>query len=250
MIKVFVVDDEPLARMRVKQLLMDYPGEVELIGEADTGKTALEQIDLLKPQAIFLDIQLPDFSGFEVLKQLSYKPLVVFTTAYQEYAIEAFETLSVDYLVKPLMPDRFKIAIEKLKMFSNSTSFPDIKALQTLLDSKSRKKISSLPVKKKDRIILVDLEDIAYLKAEDKYVLVVLQNGKTHLVNKTISQLEEELPEAFFRAHRSYIVNKEFVFEIEKHFKGNLILKLKDVEQSAILTGASFTPRVRALFSL
>ncbi len=251
MIKVVIVDDEALARMRVRELLKTAAADVRIVGEADCGRTAVEVLNRLRPDALFLDIQMPDMSGFEVLQQLSFQPMVVFTTAYSEYAIQAFETLSIDYLVKPLELDRFRKAIDKLKRFSKNTSLDNLQKIEQLFEQmRPTKQSFALPVKKKDRIVLIDFEDISHFKAEDKYVLAHLKDGATHLLNKTISQLEEELPSEFIRVHRSYIVNRTYIQEIEKHFRGRLVLRLRDRKRHAIKTGETYSQRIRDLLGL
>lgn len=251
MIKVIVIDDEGPARLRIKKLIKEQAPQLELLGEADCGSQAIDLIEALRPDAIFLDIQMPDMSGFEMLSQLSYQPMVIFTTAYTEYAIKAFESFSVDYLVKPLEVPRFEKAIEKLNKMSQKTAEPNLASIQAFFQQvKPAAKSFSLPIKKRDRIILVDFEDISHFKAEDKYVQVAMNDGATHLLNKTITQLEKELPEAFIRVHRSYIVNRTYIYEIQKHFKGKLSLKLKDKNGSTILTGETYSAKIKKLMGL
>ena len=132
MYKAFIVEDELPAMKRVKKLLSEHHFTVELVGEADNGKIAIEQIEVLRPDVLFLDIQLPDMTGFEVLSALTYQPLVIFTTAYDQYAIKAFESFSIDYLVKPFDANRFQLAIEKLKKMGNQQKQVDFQKLETL----------------------------------------------------------------------------------------------------------------------
>lgn len=251
MVKTIIIDDESPARMRVKKLMEAHPEQLHLLGEADCGSEAIKMIETLRPDAIFLDIQMPDMSGFDVLSHLSYQPFVIFTTAYSEYAIKAFESNSVDYLVKPIEAERFKKAIKKLELFSKTTNQNNWKKLEKLFQQiKPVKQIFSLPVKKKDKIILIDFEDISHFKAEDKYVLAFMNDGSSHLLNKSITQLENELPEEFIRVHRSYIINRNYIFEIKKYFKGKLILYLKDKSQSEVMTGETYAEKIKGLLGL
>lgn len=251
MIKAIIIDDERLARKRVRELLAKYPAEIQLVGEADNGATAIAVIEKEQPQLLFLDIQMPDMSGFEMLEQLSYQPRIIFTTAYQKYAIEAFEKLSIDYLVKPLTEERFDKAIEKLRLLQSDIKKEDVQQLLDLIKNQAKpKKTFSLPIKKGDKIILVDYEDIAYLNAADKYVNVVLINGQIYLSNKTMTQLEIMVPDTFIRVHRSYLINQNYIAEIEKYFKGTLILTLSDKNKTAIKTGETYSENVKTILGL
>ena len=251
MYKAFIVEDELPAMKRVKKLLSEHHFTVELVGEADNGKIAIEQIEVLRPDVLFLDIQLPDMTGFEVLSALTYQPLVIFTTAYDQYAIKAFESYSIDYLVKPFDANRFQLAIEKLKKMGNQQKQVDFQKLETLLHQHQSKITPvSLPVKKGDKIILLDFEEIIYLKAEDKYVRIFTKNGKDHLCEKSLSKLEQKLPNIFIRVHRSFMVNRNHISEVRKYFKGKLILHLKDKEQTTITTGEKYSASVKSMLGI
>ncbi len=246
MFRTFLVEDEAPARLRVKKLLSDYHNEIDIVGEADHGKTAISEIERLRPEIVFLDIQLPDMTGFMVLEKLSYQPLVIFTTGYEAFAIQAFETCSVDYLVKPFDADRFEKAIQKLRRFGTQKQNIDYKKLNQLLASqKAAAPTYSLPVKTKDRIVLVEYEDIVYLKAEDKYVRVFTKDEQNYLSEQSLAKMEIRLPEDFIRVHRSFIINRSYIGEIRKFFKGKLILILKDKSQTSITTGSTYAGAVR-----
>jgi len=231
MYKAFITEDEYPARLRVKKLLSAYSDEIELVGESDNGKFAIEQIEELRPDVIFLDIHLPDMTGFEMLANLTYQPLVIFTTAYEAYAIKAFETYSIDYLVKPFDTERFNKAIEKLRKFSKQNNPIDYKKLESLLAEKTKKtNPTSLPIKMKDRIILVEYDDICYLKAEDKYVQIFTQSGKSYLSDKSLGGFEKSLNDQFIRVHR--------------------ILIMKDKTQTSITTGGTYSAKVKAILGI
>ena len=131
--RAIVIDDEPAARRLIKNLLDEYNHVVNIIDEAGNGREAVAKIEELKPDLIFLDIQMPDFTGFEVIEKLSYRPNIIFTTAYEQYAIKAFETFSIDYLLKPIKEDRLQQSIEKLKQFGRLNTSINIGNLQDII---------------------------------------------------------------------------------------------------------------------
>ncbi len=208
-------------------------------------------INLYRPEVLFLDIHLPDMNGFDVLKALDYHPMVIFTTAYAEYAVQAFEVFSVDYLVKPFDDIRFKKAIEKISQFKQIHPVPDYAKMATLFFEAQRKpKQTSLAVKSGQKILLIDYEDITYLKADDKYVTVSLSDNKTYLCEKPLGSLEEILPDDFIRVHRSYIINKNWIAEIHRYFKGRLMLVIDDKERTTIITSESYTHTVKPVLGI
>lgn len=245
MYTTFIIEDEYPARLRLHHLMSLNPF-IKLIGEADTGKSAIELINKLRPDVLFLDIHLPDMTGFGVLGGLDYHPMVIFTTAYAEYAVQAFDVLSVDYLVKPFDEGRFHKAVTKISQFKHQDLAPDYTQLANLFYESQRKpKQSSLAVKSGNKIILLDFEDITFLKADDKYVSVNTEN-KTYLCEKTLSTLDNDLPEDFIRVHRSFIINKIWIAEIHKYFKGRLLIVLDDKERTSIITSDSYTSIVKS----
>jgi two-component system LytT family response regulator len=245
MYTTFIIEDEYPARIRLRHLMSLNPS-IKLIGEADTGRSAIEQVNKLRPDVLFLDIHIPDMTGFQVLGALDYHPMVIFTTAYAEYAVQAFEVLSVDYLVKPFEEERFHKAVAKISQFQHQEAAPDFAQLATLFYESQRKpKQSSLAVKSGNKIILLDFEDITFLKADDKYVSVNTEN-KTYLCEKTLSTLDNDLPEDFIRVHRSFIINKIWIAEIHRYFKGRLLIVLDDKERTSIITSDSYTAAVKS----
>ena len=168
-----MIDDEPAARRLMKNLLTPYQDIVVVIDEAGNGREAIEKIEALKPDLIFLDIQMPDLTGFEVIEKLSHKPSIIFTTAYEQYAIKAFETFSIDYLLKPIKEERLEQSIQKLKSFGRISNTIDISGLQEIIRQfQLPAKASALPIKTGDRIILLRYENIVYMEAQDKYVYI------------------------------------------------------------------------------
>jgi len=246
--RAIIVEDERLASERLKSLLETHQLSIDLEGIADTGHLAIQLIEAKKPDVIFLDIQLPDMTGFDVLSKLSYQPWIIFTTAYSEHALEAFKNLTIDYLVKPIEQERFDQAIKKLTL-RNQSSNVDLQLIKSMFLNDVRKP-SSLAIKKKDKIILIDFDEIVYVNAEDKYININTKVGDKHLMGKSLADLLDQLPEQFVRVHRSYIVNKNFVSEIHKHFKGKYILQLSDKLGSKIKTGETYNQVMKEVFGL
>ncbi len=244
MLKGFIVEDEHLASARLQKMLESYTQQIEIIGEADQGAAAIVAIEKERPDFLFLDIQLPDMTGFEVLQALTYQPLVIFTTAYEQYAIQAFDTQSIDYLVKPFRLERFKRAIEKLLKFDGLLSNNEQKTVPQITAPKTENPFA-FPIKLKDRILLLDYEDIAHIKAEEKYISVVTNKGKTYLSDGSLGKLESTLPKYFIRVHRSYIINQNYIKEVRKFFKGKLILILSDTQETTITTGETYSKAVK-----
>lgn len=251
MYTAIIIEDEYPARLRLEQMLGQHQDSIKLLGKADTGKTAIEMINIHHPDVLFLDIHLPDMNGFGVLQALDYHPMVIFTTAYAEYAVQAFEVFSVDYLVKPFDDVRFKKAIDKISQFKHLVPVPDYAKMATLFFEAQRKpKQTSLAVKSEHKILLIDYEDITHLKADDKYVTVSTATNKTYLCEKSLGTLEESLPDYFIRVHRSYIINKTWIAEIHRYFKGRLMLVIDDKERTTVITSESYTHAVKSVLGL
>ena len=245
--KAVMVEDEPLARQRLQKLLIPYSERIELIGEASDGEEGLVLIESLKPDLVFLDVQMPVMNGFEMLQQLSYTPRIIFTTAYDQYAIKAFEENSLDYLLKPIEEQRLYRTIQKLDVLETTEQDNQLHQLIQRLDSEDLKTIT---VTLGDRMILIRVEDIVYFHAEDKYVFVHDREGKKHLISTTLSALEKKLGETFLRVHRSYIINRDHVREIRKSVNGKLTFYMTGTTETRITTGQSYTPLVRKLFQM
>ena len=249
--KAIVIDDEPAARRLMKNLLLEHADAVEVIGEASNGREAIEKIESLKPDLIFLDIQMPDLTGFEVIEKLQHKPNIIFTTAYEQYAIKAFETFSIDYLLKPIKEERLNHSIQKLKLFGKSDSAINMIGLQQIIAQlKTPQKATALPIKTGDRIMLIRFENISYLEAQDKYVFVFTVDGQKHLTDQTLSALEEKLPSHFFRIQKSYIINKEKIKEMHKHFNGRFLFVMDDKSSNRLTSGRTFSDHIKEEFGL
>ena len=249
--KAIVIDDEPAARRLMKNLLKEYEDVVEVVDEAGNGREAVEKIENLKPDVIFLDIQMPDLTGFEVIDQLSEKPNIIFTTAYEQYAIKAFENFSIDYLLKPIKDERLKQSIEKLKQFGRLNQSINVTALQEIIRQfHSPKKATALPIKTGDRINLIRYENISFLEAQDKYVCVFTIEGQKFLTDQSLTILAEKLPSAFCRIHRSYIINKDKIKEMHRHFSGRYLFVMDDKSATRITSGRTYQDVFKAEFGL
>lgn len=225
MIKTILIDDESLARDIVKYYLSSFP-DIEVVAECSDGFEGLKAITQHQPDFIFLDIQMPKINGFEMLELVENPPAVIFTTAFDEYAIKAFEVNAVDYLLKPIEKSRFDIAIQKLPPRLNAG---DNSGNQELLESAamSPAQHNRVVVKKNGVIKIIAVSDIHYLEADDDYVKLSTTEGIFHK-NKTMSFFERTLDaEQFIRIHRSYIINLAQVTKIELKEKDSYIVLLK-----------------------
>lgn len=247
-----LIDDEKLAVKRLARLLENYPETIQVVGEAINGQQGQQYIDNLKPDLIFLDIEMPLLNGFEMLAQLHYMPVVVFVTAFEAYAIRAFEENSIDYLLKPVEKDRLQLTIQKLKKLraENKTVDYNQQLFQVIEQLKPKKELISIPVKMGERILLIRLEEITYFEAEDKYVYLHTGDDKKYLIDYSLSALEEKLPAHFLRASRSVIINQHYIKEIQKYFSGRYVLLINNKTLTKITTGLSYADKVRALLEI
>lgn len=220
-----IVDDEKLARDLLAEYLDDIPN-VTVIGQCSKGKDAVKMIDDLKPQLIFLDVQMPSMTGFDVLDAISHEPYVIFSTAYDQYAIQAFEKDALDYLLKPIDEERFKLAMSRAieRIEKDETN------IDTLISSINKQKeepySSHIFVQKSEKLLNIPVSDIVHLEASGDYTVLTSIDDQ-YLSSTGISKLEQKLnPEVFIRIHRSTIINLEKLKEIEKHFNGGLVVKM------------------------
>jgi two-component system LytT family response regulator len=228
MLRAFIVDDERLAVDRLKRLLK-ATGRVEIAGSATDPETALTQLQQEPVDVVFLDIQMPGLTGFELLARLEADTLVVFTTAYDQYAIEAFAVNSVDYLMKPIEPARLDRALDKLERFT-ADSRPDVRALARELAAHLTpgRRLERVASRVGERTTVLDVARISHFVARERLTFAVI-GGREHLVDYTLAQLEERLDSRrFIRAHRATIVNVAFVQELYPGVDGGVVLRLKD----------------------
>jgi two-component system LytT family response regulator len=225
MSKVIIIDDEPLARSIVKEYLQKHP-DLELVAECGDGFEGVKAIQQYQPDLIFLDIQMPKINGFEMLELLEPAPAVIFTTAFDEYAIKAFESHAVDYLLKPFNQERFTRAVTKWMEKKNATAENVPPALLETA-SQSPSQSQRIVVKNGSKIKIIPVHDIYYLEAADDYVKIHTQEGY-FLKNKTMSHFEQTLDEQqFVRSHRSYIINIQQITRIDPYEKDNHVAILR-----------------------
>lgn len=230
--KAIIIDDERLARKELTNLLADYP-EVEVIGESHNADHAKKNIEALKPDLIFLDIQMPAKTGFDLLEELSFVPQVVFTTAYDEYALKAFEVNAFDYLLKPIEKDRLKDCIKKLK--ETIAEEKEIEEAEAAAGSENRLgPEDQVFVKDGEKCWFVKLKKVSAFESEGNYVRVYFDNYKP-LILKSLNNLEQRLdPKSFFRANRKFIINLNWIESMESWFNGGLRVTLTDGKQIEI----------------
>lgn len=213
--KVIIVDDERLARKELQSLLAKFPN-VEVLAECDSVQSALVDIEKHKPDLVFLDINMPGKDGFALLEELNYIPEIIFVTAYDEYAIKAFEVNALDYLLKPIQSERLEEAINKF----NSNDFIENNSQKLGLNDQ-------VFVKDGERCWFVKLSDVPMFESEGNYVRVFFDNNKP-LILKSLNNLANKLDEnVFFRANRKFIINLNWIESIENWFNGGLMVKLK-----------------------
>ncbi|MEJ5261272.1 MAG: response regulator [Ignavibacterium sp.] len=218
--KALIIDDERLARTELRRLLEPYK-EIVIVGEAVNADEAIEKITQLSPELIFLDIQMPGKSGFDMLEELDKVPKVIFTTAYDEYALKAFEYNALDYLLKPIEPKRLEEAIRKIVEVGKK----DVQIKSALPDVLSAE--DQVFVKDGDKCWFVKLERIRLFESEGNYVRLYFEDNKP-LILRTLNYLDERLdPRSFFRANRKHIINLKWIESIEPWLNGGLLVKLK-----------------------
>ncbi len=238
-LKALVIDDEEAARLRLNRLLQNYIQHVEVIGEACDGDQALLQINSLKPDVVFMDIKMPGRNGFQVLSELSYLPLIVFVTAYEQYAVKAFEENSLDYLLKPVELERLDITIQRLigRNSLHNLTHPLITQLMEKLQPSLEIKV--IPIKNGDRITLVPVEEVVFFQAKDKYVNLHLKT-RIYLLDQPLTYIEDRLPKNFIRVQRGCIINKQKIIEIRKYFNGGYHFEMADSAQTKLKSGHTY----------
>jgi two-component system LytT family response regulator len=250
--KTILIDDEPLAISRLKRLLSKFEDVFEIIDSGSNGKEGLEKIETQKPDLIFLDIEMPLMNGFEMLSALDYMPMVIFCTAFDQYAIQAFEENSIDYLLKPVEKERLQKTVDKLKtrVGSPGKDFQQ-SALEKLMEQLNPKKqLHSITVKSGDKILFISLAEISHFQADDKYVFLNTLDGKQFLTNHTITSLVEKLPEDFVRVSRSAIIQSSKIKFMEKGFNNKFVIQLKDQKATKLESGGSFADNLKRLMEV
>jgi DNA-binding LytR/AlgR family response regulator len=251
-IRTLIVDDEDAARSRLRKLLATFEG-VEIVGEARDGLEAVDRIVHASPDLVFLDVQMPGLDGFEVLRTLPADarwPLVVFATAYDEYALAAFEANAVGYLLKPIGREKLERVVERAHQLTGSSGdAAELARLRTLAQS-TRRPLQHVVARLRDRYLLLPLEDVCFFRVEDGLVKVKTDT-QLYRTDYNLSDIEDRLPDPpFFRAHRSIIVNAGKIAEIAPLFKGSYMLVMSDKECSEVQVSERQSKLVRELLQL
>lgn len=251
--KTLIVDDEPLARMRMKKLLEPYSDVVSLIGEASTGTEAVSLIRSLHPDLVFLDIQMPDKNGFDVLKEVDCKedPLIVFTTAYDEYAIKAFTEDTVDYLLKPIEDERLALCMDKIrrlgKVLTGETEALPVDEFSRNEPKEHEPYLHRIQAKIGERTLIIPLENVFRFQSEEKYTTVYASNGK-FIISTPLVDLEKRLdPAQFVRVHRAHLVAIDAIAEYQRLVNGHFCIRLHDKDHTVIPVSRNFVGRLHSL---
>ena len=251
--QTLIVDDEPLARLRMRKLLEPYADLVKAVGEASSGTDAVAKIRNLHPDLVFLDIQMPDKNGFDVLKEVDDEetPLVVFTTAYDEYAIKAFAEDTVDYLLKPIEDERLKVCMDKVRRLGDVLSGSPISEsdVQKLAETSENRGpyLQRLQVKIGERTLFIPIENVFRFQSEEKYTTVYASNGK-YIIDTPLIELEKRLdPRLFVRVHRAHLVAIDAIAEYQRMVNGHFCVKLHDKDSTTVPVSRNFVSRIRAL---
>jgi two-component system response regulator LytT len=260
-LRALIIDDEPLARQEL-QYLLERAGGVDVLAQGTNGIEAVELIRAHKPDLVFLDVQMPGLDGFGVLKKLLDRkvplPQVVFATAFNQYAVRAFEVNAVDYLLKPFDRKRVMQTIEKaqarLVAPVESASEAKLDALLRLVEEQAQpQKANSgkVIVRAQSRLLLVDQREICFASIEEGTISVVTRTVEGHSNCRTLEELMDQLdPETFWRAHRSYVVNIQHIREVVPWFKSSYQLRMDDTQKTEIPVSRAQTKRLRELFNL
>ena len=231
-IRALIVEDEPLARRTLRDMLADVPW-LECVGEAETGPQAVEMIDALRPDLVLLDIEMPELNGIQVLDRITHEPAVIFTTAYDRYAVSAFELEALDYLLKPFGQERCLAALERARRALPPNGSATEPASPSLVERARHVLGESGPltrlfVRDRDRIVPVSTSDIERLEAADDYVDVHTKS-RSYLVYLTLNDFERRLdPERFIRVHRAHIVNLDFVKQLVPFDGSRMQIEMRD----------------------
>jgi two-component system LytT family response regulator len=237
-LRVAIVDDEPVARRRIRRLLGPDRG-VTIVAECGDGAAAVRAIRTLAPDLVFLDVQMPELDGFGVLRALAPGPLpaVIFLTAFDRYAIAAFEVHALDYLLKPVSADRCARAVAHARAAIAERRATGDPRLRAALAEAGRRPLTRLPVRNAGRVVIVDLAEVDWIQAADNYV-TLHAGGHEHLLRETLGRLEKEIdPDRFVRIHRSTIVQVDRIRELRPAFHGDFVVVLRDGTQLTLSRG-------------
>lgn len=246
-----VVDDERPVRVFTRYVLEKFRHVFNIVAEASSGEEAVEKINAHQPHVVFLDVRMPCMNGFQVLEKLNCTPVIVFLTAYDNYAVKAFDENSIDYLLKPLQEDRLLKTIEKINHYHKSErptisprklrQFQDAEYGQPELTALNR----TITVKYGNKILLLPFEEVVALQSRDKYTFIKMLDGKEYLDNRTLTELENILPHNFMRIQKGAIINTAQVLKLNKHINNRFHFHLKDTASTVLLSGHTYVQKIR-----
>lgn len=246
-LRAILVDDEPAALRRLRRLLEGHADHVQVVGTASDGHTAIALLDAERPDVVFMDLGLPDMSGFEALTKAAAQPFVVFTTAALDQALPAFRTNAVDYLVKPVNEGQLAEAVAKLARRTATPSHVLVPAMSAMLTRLSAGYLSRLQCTERSRTRLVNVNDVMYLQADTKLTAAYTVEGM-YLLDRSLIDLERHLdPQTFVRVHRATLVNVSWVREYRRDEDGKVRIVLSDAPRTELVVSRSYAERLRTL---
>lgn len=255
-LSALIVDDEAPAREELSYLLKGFP-DVVIVGQGANGVEALSLIRDLRPDLVFLDVQMPGLDGFGVIKKLADRktnpPFFVFVTAYDQYAVRAFEVNAVDYLLKPIERGRLEKALERVRRMlgTSESAFEKLGRLVHMMEERPGPQSGKLVVKSGNRLVLVDSADIIYATIQDGIISIVTKDLEGQSNFRTVEELQSSLdPKVFWRVHRSYLVNINRIKEVVPWFKSSYQLKMQDRRETEIPVSRGQTRKLRELLNL
>jgi two-component system, LytTR family, response regulator LytT len=253
-ISTLVVDDEPLAREELAFLLKDF-ADIEVIDSATNGVEAVEMIEILEPDLVFLDVQMPGLDGLAVIRKLQEKgvslPYFVVSTAFDQYAIEAFRLEAMDYVLKPVDKERLAVSIDRARRVIEARQAGEAKTAEATTPPKPSLQRTKLLVRSNSRNLILDAHDMIYATIDDGLITIVATNVEGHSNYRTIEELQSNLdPNTFWRVHRSFLVNINRIREVIPWFKSSFQLRMDDKKQTEIPVSRIQTKRLRAMLKL
>lgn len=242
MFKAIIIDDEQAARDRLQRLLSSFE-DIEIIAIAADGEKGAAIVNELRPDIVFLDIEMPELNGLEAARLFEFHPVIVFVTAFNQYAVQAFEAESIDYLLKPVTLERLEKTIQRIRR-TGTASAPDITEVIRQLTVKKEQDVR-FSVKMHDEVFFIPEKDVYYFKAEEKYVFLCT-NDAEYYYDGTLKELEEKLnAELFLRIHKSYIIAVNKVRSCKKNIIGDFLVKMNDKGASELRIGRGYLEEVR-----
>jgi two-component system LytT family response regulator len=245
-LRTVLVENEAHSLSRLRRLLLAFPQDVEVVGEAMDGPAAVAMIRSCTPDVVFLDIDLPGFNGFRVLEELEQQPMVIFTTAFDQHALDAFKTHAVDYLLKPIESEAVGKALAKLRAMGFNQG-QVTRALKELLDSVGSRYLVRLACKDRDSTVVVKIGEVLYFQADNKYTSVHT-TSREFLIDTPLIDLERKLdPKDFIRIHRATLVNISWVAEIRRSYDNKTVVLLKDAKGKELQVSRMYADNLRKI---